>query len=72
MSRRMPGGSRVISTTSFVIRDKSGGVGLEEIVSFDSVHRTWRLIREPSFIELGISEGLIDKEEVGKWRCSLP
>lgn len=70
MSRRMPGGDRVISGASLVSRGAGGGVGLEEVVSFDAPGRTWHLVREPDFVGEGVEEGVLDGEEVRRWRLS--
>ena len=70
MSRRMPDGSRVISSTSAVGRDAAGGVGLTELVSFDATRRTWRLEKEPAFLEEAAGAGLIDEGRLESWRRS--
>ena len=70
MSRRMPGGSRVISSLSHVGRAPDGGVELEELVSFDPVGRAWHLEREPEFVQEAVGEGLVDAREVESRRRS--
>lgn len=72
MARRMPDGRRVIADASLVGRAHGAGtVELEELVEFDQAERTWRLAREPSFVEEGVREGLILRREVEAWRSSL-
>ena len=68
MSRRMPDGSRVVSSTCEVGRDKAGGVALRELVSFDSATRSWRLVEVPRFVERAVREGLLGEGEVVEWR----
>ena len=72
MSRRMPDGSRVVSSTCEVGRDETGGVVLRELVSFDSATRSWRLIEVPRFVERAVREGLLDEGEVVEWRGQVP
>lgn len=68
MSRRMPDGSRVVSSTCEVGRDEAGGVALRELVSFDSATRSWRLVEVPRFVERAVREGLLGEGEVVEWR----
>ena len=70
MSRRMPDGTRVISSLSEVARDEDGGVGLVELVGFDASERSWRLVREPRFMARVVERGLATEEEVASWRSS--
>lgn len=72
MSRRMPDGSRVVSSTCEVGRDEAGGVALRELVSFDSATRSWRLIEVPRFVERAVREGLLGEGEVVEWRGQVP
>ena len=72
MSRRMPDGSRVVSSTCEVGRDETGGVALRELVSFDSAMRSWRLIEVPRFVERAVREGLLGEGEVVEWRGQVP
>lgn len=72
MSRRMPDGSRVVSSTCEVGRDEAGGVALRELVSFDSATRSWRLVEVPRFVERAVREGLLDEGEVVEWRGQVP
>ena len=72
MSVRMPGGDRYVSSYTGVSRGPGGGVQLEEFVSFDPVERSWRLVREPPFIEEALHAGALDKGEVEEWRSSCP
>ena len=71
MGRRMPDGSRVISTMSEVGRTPQGRVSLEEVVGFDAVTRSWHLALEPGFVGRGLAEGALDAGEVERWRRSL-
>ena len=72
MSRRMPDGSRVVSSTCEVGRDEAGGVALRELVSFDSATRSWRLVEVPRFVERAVREGLLGEGEVVEWRGRVP
>ena len=72
MSRRMPDGSRVVSSTCEVGRDETGGVALRELVSFDSATRSWRLVEVPRFVERAVREGLLCEGEVVEWRGQVP
>ena len=72
MSRRMPDGSRVVSSTCEVGRDEAGGVALRELVSFDSATRSWRLVEVPRFVERAMREGLLGEGEVIEWRGQVP
>ena len=72
MSRRMPDGSRVVSSTCEVGRDEAGGVALRELVSFDSATRSWRLVEVPRFVERAVREGLLDEGEVVEWCGQVP
>ena len=72
MSRRMPDGSRVVSSTCEVGRDEAGGVALRELVSFDSATRSWRLVEVPRFVERAVREGLLGEGEVIEWRGQVP
>lgn len=72
MSRRMPDGSRVVSSTCEVGRDEAGGVALRELVSFDSATRSWRLVEVPRFVEKAVREGLLGEGEVVEWRGQVP
>lgn len=72
MSRRMADGTRLITQTSEVgwSEDKNG-VSLDECVSFDASARTWELDHEPAFLRRAVQDGLIDGEEVERWRSSI-
>ncbi|MEE1373016.1 MAG: ATPase, T2SS/T4P/T4SS family [Parolsenella sp.] len=72
MSRRMPDGSRVVSSTCEVGRDEAGGVALRELVSFDSATRSWQLVEAPRFVERAVREGLLGEGEVVEWRGQVP
>lgn len=72
MSRRMPDGSRVVSSTCEVGRDEAGGVTLRELVSFDSATRSWQLVEVPRFVERAVREGLLGEGEVVEWRGQVP
>ena len=69
MSRRMPDGSRCITSLSAVSRKEAGGVLLREVVSFDEVNRLWHLEWEPEFVDLAVREGVVSTEEVSAWRA---
>lgn len=71
MSRRMPDGTRVVSTMSEVACSTEGRVELSEVVSFDAGARSWRLVREPAFVGQAVRDGLLDAGEVEAWRRSF-
>ena len=68
MSRRLEDGTRRITSLSRVSRAPSGGVNLDECVSFDLATQTWALVDEPSFVSEGLSLGTLTDEEVRAWR----
>ena len=68
MSARLEDGTRRITSLSSVRRNPAGGVQLEEVVSFDLATRSWELLREPTLVEEGLSLGVLDREEVQRWR----
>ena len=70
MSRRLPDGSRVITSLSEVGQEQRGKVGLRECVSFDLATQSWTLVYEPGFVARGVEEGCLDEEEVSRWRSS--
>lgn len=72
MSERRADGRRFVSSYSGVRRSEQGGVELERYVTFDSASGTWELVREPPFIEQGLSSGILTAEEVESWRKLCP
>lgn len=70
MSRRMPDGSRVISSASEVSRAQSGNVMLKELVSFDVKTHSWHLEHFPVFLERAVAEGRLGESEVSLWHAS--
>ena len=70
MSRRLPDGSRVITSLSEVGQEQRGKVVLRECVSFDLATQSWTLVYEPGFVARGVEEGCLDEEEVSRWRSS--
>ena len=72
MARRLPSGKRVMASASLVGRGRgSEVVELEEIVGFDQALCKWTLLAEPPFVERGVRDGTIPREEVEAWRSSL-
>lgn len=72
MARRLPSGKRVMASASLVGRGRgSEVVELEEIVSFDQALCKWTLLAEPPFVERGVRDGTIPRQEVEAWRSSL-
>ena len=72
MSRRLADGSRVVSSLSEVGLGSGGKVDLTGCVGFDLATRSWRLEREPSFVDTALAEGLLSAKEVTAWRSCLP
>lgn len=71
MARRLADGTRLVTSMSEVGRGKEGGVKLEECVSFDLASRTWTLVREPSFLERAVEDGVLSGKEVDRWRSRI-
>ena len=72
MARRLPSGKRVMASASLVGRGRgSEVVELEKIVGFDQALCKWTLLAEPPFVERGVRDGTIPREEVEAWRSSL-
>ena len=70
MSRRMPGGARVISSACLVGRREGGGVDLRKFVDFNPHSGEWRLLEVPAFVDELMSDGMLDAKEVEQWRSS--
>ena len=70
MSHRFADGTRLITSLSEVGYGSEGGVGLRECVRFDEGCRGWSLCEEPAFVARSVREGLLDTEEVIRWRSS--
>ncbi len=68
MSARLADGTRRITSLSQVGRASGGGVELSECVSFDMGSCRWTLVQEPDFVGRGIELGLLEGEEVKRWR----
>ena len=72
MAKRLPSGKRVMASASLVGRGcGSEVVELEEIVGFDQALCKWTLLAEPPFVERGVRDGTIPRQEVEAWRSSL-
>lgn len=71
MSQRLRDGTRAITSLSEVGQEARGKVRLVECVAFDLTNRSWELTCEPTFVQRGVEEGLLDREEVSRWRSSL-
>ena len=72
MSERRADGRRFVASFSGVERAAKGGVHLERYVTFDAATASWVLEREPPFVEEGLRAGVLDEEEVRRWRSSCP
>lgn len=70
MSRRMPDGSRVVSSAAEVFRSAQGGVELKELVSFDVANHSWHLACFPHFLDTAISDGELTRQEVEEWQST--
>ena len=72
MSRRAPDGARYITTTHEVgWSSRAKSVDLAECVSFDVAERSWKLVREPAFVEQAVCDGILGEGEVDRWRSSF-
>lgn len=69
--RRLPSGRRVVSSMTEVSRAEVGSARLEECVSFDRGSLSWSLVREPSFVGAAVADGVLEGEEVERWRGSF-
>lgn len=70
MSRRMSDGKRFITDTCEVGRSEQGKVKLRRCVRFDEAKRAWTLEDTPGFIGEALHDGLLNEEEVHRWRLS--
>lgn len=70
MSRRMSDGKRFITDTCEVGRSELGKVKLRRCVRFDEAKRAWTLEDTPGFIGEALHDGLLNEEEVHRWRLS--
>ena len=71
MSRRLKDGSRVITELAEVGSGPSGGVALSTCVQYKVGKGSWELVREPTFVSRGIEIGVLELEEVERWRRSF-
>lgn len=71
MTMRIPDGTRAVGGLTSCTRSGDGTVDLRELVAFDDRRRRWELVEEPAFVEEALREGLVEKEEVERWRSSL-
>lgn len=71
MSRRLPSGSRRITSLSEVGRAGDGGVELHQCVAYDEATDAWALEDVPRFVDVAVRERLLDEGEVRRWRSSL-
>ena len=72
MSRRLRGGARVITELAEVERGVDGGVELRTCIQYNIAFGSWDLLGEPRFLADAVACGLLDGEEVQRWRgcCS--
>ena len=71
MTWPIPDGTRAVGGLTSCTRSGDGTVDLRELVAFDDRRRRWELVEEPAFVEEALREGLVEKEEVERWRSSL-
>ena len=72
ITRRLSDGSRVVTSLTEVSRGPGGEVQLDERVGYVAAERAWRLEVEPAFVAVAVEDGVIDGEEVERWRSSAP
>ncbi|WP_455138142.1 CpaF family protein [Thermophilibacter sp.] len=72
ITKRLADGSRVVTTLTEVSRGPRGEVQLDERVGYVPAERSWRLEAEPAFVAAAVEDGILDGEEVGRWRSSAP
>lgn len=68
VTRRLSDGGRVVTSMSEVSRAPGGAAQLDERVSFEVASRAWRLESEPCFVAAALSDGILEEEEVERWR----
>ena len=68
VTRRLSDGGRVVTSMSEVSRAPGGAAQLDERVSFEAASRAWRLESEPRFVAAALSDGILEEEEVERWR----
>ena len=71
MSRRLKDGSRAITELAEVGSDLRGGVALSTCIQYKLGEGSWELVREPAFVSRGIETGVLELEEVERWRRSF-
>lgn len=71
MSRRLKDGSRAITELAEVGSDLRGGVALSTCIQYKLGEGSWELVCEPAFVSRGIETGVLELEEVERWRRSF-
>ena len=72
VTRRLTDGTRLVTSLTEVSRAPDGSARLDERVGFSVSDRTWRLEREPAFVGRAVEDGVLDGEEVERWRSYSP
>lgn len=72
VTRRLADGTRLVTSLTEVSRAPDGSARLDERVGFSVSDRTWRLEREPAFVGRAVEDGVLDGEEVERWRSYSP
>lgn len=72
ITKRLADGSRVVTALTEVSRGQHGEVRLDECVGYVPAERSWRLEAEPAFVAAAVEDGILDGEEVERWRSSAP
>ena len=72
VTRRLADGTRLVTSLTEVSRAPDGSARLDERVGFSVSDRTWHLEREPAFVGRAVEDGVLDGEEVERWRSHSP
>ena len=67
VTRRLPGGRRVVAELVEVSRGPAGSVDLTPVVTCDDAGDAWDLVCTPSFVGKAVHQGLATAEEVAPW-----
>ena len=67
VTRRLPGGRRVVAELAQVGRAPGGGVLLTPIVTCDDEASSWELVAEPAFAGRAVRQGVATVGEVAAW-----
>lgn len=70
LQKRLPDGSRKVSTLTAVYRTAEGKLALEDCVDYDTRSLSWKLYKIPEFVETLELYRIATKKEVTAWKSS--